>query len=115
MSKSSKSYANFSGTQELSKSSANLSGIYELISTAWVRLLLFHHFTMYPIIYPITYLDSCTTNLLQQICSCCSPVQVCEHLQRVAKPLGVWVAPIVGGISPAKQTRLLGRQPQASL
>ena len=39
-------------------------------------------------------------------------LQVCEHLQRVAKPLGVWVAPIVGGISPAKQTRLLGRQPQ---
>ena len=39
-------------------------------------------------------------------------VQVCEHLQRVAKPLGVWVAPIVGGISPAKQARLLGRQPQ---
>ena len=39
-------------------------------------------------------------------------MQVCEHLQRVAKPLGVWVAPIVGGISPAKQARLLGRQPQ---
>ena len=33
-------------------------------------------------------------------------------MQRVAKPLGVWVAPIVGGISPAKQARLLGRQPQ---
>ena len=39
-------------------------------------------------------------------------LQVCEHLQRVAKLLGVWVAPIVGGISPAKQARLLGRQPQ---
>ena len=38
--------------------------------------------------------------------------QVCEHMQRVAKPLGIWVAPIVGGISPAKQARLLGRQPQ---
>ena len=38
--------------------------------------------------------------------------QVCEHMQRVAKPLGIWVAPLVGGISPAKQARLLGRQPQ---
>ncbi|CAL8469133.1 g8674 [Coccomyxa elongata] len=38
-------------------------------------------------------------------------MQVSEHLQAVAKPLGVWVAPIVGGISPPKQARLLGRQP----
>lgn len=42
-------------------------------------------------------------------------LQVCEHLQRLAKPLGVWVAPIVGGISQAKQARLLGRQPQVKL
>ncbi|BDA45127.1 DEAD-box ATP-dependent RNA helicase 13 [Coccomyxa sp. Obi] len=38
-------------------------------------------------------------------------MQVSEHLQAVAKPLGVWVAPIVGGISPPKQARLLGRRP----
>ena len=42
-------------------------------------------------------------------------LQVCEHLQRLAKPLGIWVAPIVGGISQAKQARLLGRQPQVML
>jgi ATP-dependent RNA helicase DDX24/MAK5 len=37
--------------------------------------------------------------------------QVCEHLQAVAKPCGVWVVPIVGGISPPKQARLLTRRP----
>ena len=29
------------------------------------------------------------------------PVQVCEHLQRLAKALGVWVPPTVGGTSQA--------------
>lgn len=30
----------------------------------------------------------------------------------MAKSVGIWVAPIVGGISPAKQARLLSRQPE---
>lgn len=39
-------------------------------------------------------------------------LQVCTHLQAVAKPCGVWVVPIVGGIAAAKQERLLRRRPQ---
>ena len=38
--------------------------------------------------------------------------QVCEHLQAVARPCGLWVAPIVGGISPPKQARLLRARPE---
>ena len=41
-----------------------------------------------------------------------SLLQVCEHLQAIAKPAGVWVVPIVGGISTEKQERLLGKRPE---
>lgn len=41
-----------------------------------------------------------------------APAQVCEHLQAVARPCGLWVAPIVGGISPPKQARLLRACPE---
>lgn len=41
-------------------------------------------------------------------------VQVCEHLQRVGKVCGVWVVPIVGGISPLKQQRFLKRLPEVN-
>ena len=41
-------------------------------------------------------------------------VQVCEHLQRVGKVCGVWAVPIVGGISPIKQERLLKKLPEVS-
>ena len=40
--------------------------------------------------------------------------QVCEHLQRVGKVCGVWAVPIVGGISPIKQERLLKKLPEVS-
>lgn len=39
-------------------------------------------------------------------------MQVCTHLQAVGKNCGVWVVPIVGGISAQKQERLLGKKPQ---
>ncbi|DBB02933.1 TPA: hypothetical protein ACH3X1_013532 [Trebouxia sp. C0004] len=39
-------------------------------------------------------------------------LQVCEHLQRVGKVCGVWAVPIVGGISPIKQERLLKKLPE---
>ena len=41
-------------------------------------------------------------------------VQVCEHLQRVGKVCGVWVVPIVGGISPVKQERMLKKLPEVT-
>lgn len=41
-------------------------------------------------------------------------VQVCEHLQRVGKVCGIWAVPIVGGISPVKQERLLKKAPEVS-
>ena len=41
-------------------------------------------------------------------------VQVCDHLQKVGKSCGIWVVPIVGGISPAKQERLLKKQPEVT-
>ena len=34
--------------------------------------------------------------------------QVCEHLQAFAKPAGVWVVPVVGGMSVPKQRRWPG-------
>ena len=37
---------------------------------------------------------------------------MCEHLQAVARPNGIWVVPIVGGISPPKQARLLRVRPE---
>ena len=43
-----------------------------------------------------------------------SLVQVCEHLQRVGKVCGIWAVPIVGGISPVKQERLLKKAPEVS-
>ncbi|PRW59446.1 DEAD-box ATP-dependent RNA helicase 13 isoform A [Chlorella sorokiniana] len=39
-------------------------------------------------------------------------MQVCEHLQAVGKPCGIWVVPIVGGISALKQERLLSKHPE---
>ncbi|KAL4431591.1 hypothetical protein ABPG77_001433 [Micractinium sp. CCAP 211/92] len=39
-------------------------------------------------------------------------LQVCEHLQAVGKACGVWVVPIVGGISALKQERLLCKSPE---
>lgn len=39
-------------------------------------------------------------------------MQVCEHMRAIAKPNGVWVVPIVGGISPQKQERLLRKRPE---
>ena len=47
-------------------------------------------------------------------CSHTVSVQVCEHLQRVGKVCGVWAVPIVGGISPLKQERLLKKLPEVS-
>lgn len=41
-------------------------------------------------------------------------MQVCEHLQRVGKVCGIWAVPIVGGISPVKQERLLKKFPEVS-
>ena len=38
--------------------------------------------------------------------------QVCEHLQALGKPAGIRVAPLVGGIAPVKQERLLRAAPQ---
>ena len=32
-------------------------------------------------------------------------VQVCQHIQAIAKPCGVWAAAVVGGLSPLKQAR----------
>ena len=39
-------------------------------------------------------------------------LQVCDHLQKIGKACGIWVVPIVGGISMAKQERLLRKQPE---
>jgi ATP-dependent RNA helicase DDX24/MAK5 len=39
-------------------------------------------------------------------------MQVCTHLQAVGRHCGVWVVPIVGGISAQKQERLLSKKPQ---
>lgn len=39
-------------------------------------------------------------------------LQVCDHLQAVGKACGVWVVPIVGGISALKQERLLSKHPE---
>ncbi|EFN53172.1 hypothetical protein CHLNCDRAFT_25981 [Chlorella variabilis] len=39
-------------------------------------------------------------------------LQVCEHLQAVGKGCGIWVVPIVGGISALKQERLLAKHPE---
>jgi ATP-dependent RNA helicase DDX24/MAK5 len=39
-------------------------------------------------------------------------MQVCTHLQAVGKQCGVWVVPIVGGISAQKQERLLNKKPE---
>lgn len=39
-------------------------------------------------------------------------MQVCSHLQVIAKQCGVWVVPIVGGISSEKQERLLSKRPE---
>ena len=38
-------------------------------------------------------------------------LQVCAHLDALARPASVWAVPIVGGLAPAKQARLLGRRP----
>ena len=37
--------------------------------------------------------------------------QVSDHLRVFAQPAGIWVAPVVGGMSPAKQKRLLAKRP----
>lgn len=39
-------------------------------------------------------------------------LQVCQHLQAVGKSVGIWAVPIVGGISPLKQERLLAKHPE---
>lgn len=39
-------------------------------------------------------------------------MQVCSHMQVIGKYCGVWVIPIVGGISTEKQERLLKKRPQ---
>lgn len=39
-------------------------------------------------------------------------MQVSDHLQAVAKPCGIWVAPIVGGIAVEKQERYLRSRPE---
>lgn len=38
-------------------------------------------------------------------------MQVCAHIAAIAKPLAIRVVPIVGGVSPQKQQRLLGYRP----
>lgn len=38
-------------------------------------------------------------------------LQVSEHMNAIAKPCGIWIAPIVGGISALKQERLLSKKP----
>ncbi|CAD7697637.1 unnamed protein product [Ostreobium quekettii] len=38
-------------------------------------------------------------------------LQVCKHLQAVAKICGIWVVPIVGGLARVKQERLLNKNP----
>jgi ATP-dependent RNA helicase DDX24/MAK5 len=38
-------------------------------------------------------------------------LQVTEHMNAIAKPCGIWIAPIVGGISALKQERLLSKKP----
>jgi hypothetical protein len=44
----------------------------------------------------------------------CAAAQVCTHLQAVGQACGVWVVPIVGGMSPLKQQRLLKKRPQVN-
>ena len=39
-------------------------------------------------------------------------MQVCSHLQAVAKSCSIWVVPIVGGIAAAKQERMLKAHPE---
>ena len=39
-------------------------------------------------------------------------MQVCDHLQVIGRRCGVWVVPIVGGISAHKQERLLNKHPE---
>lgn len=38
-------------------------------------------------------------------------LQVCEHLMPLGKAVGVRVVPVVGGLAPAKQLRLLSKRP----
>jgi len=42
----------------------------------------------------------------------CFPAQVSDHLQAIAKPCGIWVVPIVGGIAIEKQQRYLRSTPE---
>jgi superfamily II DNA/RNA helicase len=39
-------------------------------------------------------------------------LQVSEHMQAIAKPCGIWVVPIVGGIAIEKQQRYLRSKPE---
>lgn len=39
-------------------------------------------------------------------------MQVCDHLRAIAQPNHVWVVPLVGGISPQKQQRMLKKFPE---
>lgn len=39
-------------------------------------------------------------------------MQVSDHISTIARGLDIWVVPIVGGISAAKQERLLGKKPE---
>lgn len=39
------------------------------------------------------------------------PMQVCEHLQPFSRACDLRVVPVVGGLAPAKQQRLLGKRP----
>ena len=42
----------------------------------------------------------------------CLNGQVSDHLQAIAKPCSIWVAPIVGGIAVEKQERFLRNKPE---
>jgi ATP-dependent RNA helicase DDX24/MAK5 len=46
------------------------------------------------------------------LCTSVFAVQVSDHLQEIGRPAGIWVAPIVGGISAQKQERLMAKRPE---
>ena len=56
----------------------------------------------------------CGTSAQKRLLMSGHALQVCEHLQRIGKVCGVWAVPIVGGISPVKQERLLKKLPEVS-
>ena len=39
-------------------------------------------------------------------------LQVCQHIQAIGRPCGVWAAAVVGGLSPLKQARAASCSPR---